>query len=148
MRFVVKKNVEEQNNAGAGGEQKKDDSQAGIAPDAEAGVHPHEQSRADDERSDDQPDCDAIGDFLEAEDERFLIDGIHRNFQLIVGQRVDEFVQTARQALNQILQLEYAAEKISRRQTFDDALLHDGGCFAANGGIRVELGRERTCDLV
>ena len=76
MRFVVEQNIEEQDDPGASGEEKEDDGEAGIAPDAKARFHPHEERGADDESGNDEADDDAIRDFLKANDERLFIDGI------------------------------------------------------------------------
>src|SRR5438045_1637915 len=76
VTLVVKYNVDEQKNAGAGGSEEKKDRQSGITPDAERCFDPHQHGRADDERRDNQSHRDPVRHFLETDHERFLVDGV------------------------------------------------------------------------
>src|SRR5213082_288894 len=64
LRLVVEQNVQKQDDAGGSRTKKEDDGQTGITPDPKARFDAHEQSRANDERGDDQANGDSIGDLL------------------------------------------------------------------------------------
>ena len=120
----------------------------GITPDAEAGVDAHEHRRADDEGGEDEAHGDAVGHFLEAFDEGVLVDRVDAHLELVVRDGVEDFVDPRREALEEVFQLEDAAEEVAGRKAADEPLLHDLGGVAPDGGVRVEVGRDGAADLV
>ncbi len=146
--FVVEEDVHDQREPSADGGEKKQDGQSGVTPDAEAGFDPHEHRRADDQRRKDQPHGDAVGNILKPFDERVLVDGIDTDLELVVRDRVEDFIDPRRQTLEQIFYFEDAAEEVAGGKSPNEALLHDRGGVPADRGVRVEVGRDGAADLV
>src|ERR1051325_8209669 len=90
--MVLPEDVHQQPDAAGGGADEADDGQAGVAEDAEACLHTHQQGRADDERGEDQARGDAIGDFLEAIHQEMRVGWLNIYVQFCVTDGVENFI--------------------------------------------------------
>ena len=80
--------------------------------------------------------------------DRPFVDDFDVYFQLIVSGGVEELVDTAGQLLEKLLGLERRGEDVRGGHAVLHALLHQGGPFVSQGGVDVELRRERAPDFV
>src|ERR1044071_9766592 len=103
LALVVKEDVDKKDHSSSGRGEEEKYRQAWITPDPEAGFHSHQHGGADNQCGDDQSDRDPICHFLKTENECLFIDRIHRKFQLIIRDGVDDLIDPCGQPLQQIL---------------------------------------------
>ena len=85
---------------------------------------------------------------METADQLLLVDRLDPDLDLVVGDGVEDLVDAAGHALQEILHLDYVLEDVARREAFLHPLLHDLGGALADRFVGVEVGVELVADLV
>jgi hypothetical protein len=102
----------------------------------------------DDQRRQHEPHRDPVGDLLETGHEAGLVDGLDLHLELVIGHRIEDLVDAARESLDELLHLEDAAEEVPRRRAFEHTGAHDLGGIATDRGVRIELRIQRLANLI
>src|SRR5437763_1528535 len=101
----------EQEQAAAEGQREADDRQGRVTQDPDRRLHAHQQGGAHDQSRENQPHRDPVGDLVQARHQPRLVDGVHLDLQLVVGDRVQDAVDAPRHLLHEIAHLDRARKQ-------------------------------------
>ena len=104
--MILPENVHEEPDTARSGADEADNCQAGVAKEAKAGLHAHQQGGADDERRENESGGDAISDFLKSVHQEMRFGRLHVDVELGVANRIQNFVQARGQGSNELLRFQ------------------------------------------